>query len=100
MRFDLYAEFAALAAYPTDGPLPAGLASGFVDGCTAWSTRGNDQRNDARRRYLQRASSGTLGLANALWLEPQFGSLPDSSWIAFEVRFTLQTPWYSRDDGI
>ncbi|HZQ97534.1 MAG TPA: RAMP superfamily CRISPR-associated protein [Chloroflexota bacterium] len=24
--------------------------------------------------------------------------LPDSSWLAFEVMFTLETPWYSKDD--
>jgi CRISPR-associated protein Cmr2 len=24
--------------------------------------------------------------------------LPDSSWLAFEVMFTLRTPWYSKDD--
>lgn len=98
MRFDLYAKLASQAACPTDGSLPTGLASGFVDGCTEWSARGNDQRNDARRQYLQRASSGTLELPSWLQLDPPFDTLPDSSWLALEVTFTLQTPWYSKDD--
>ena len=98
MTFDLYAELASRTAGPTDGSLHAGLASGFVDGCTEWSARGNNQRNDARRQYLQRASSETLELPKWLQLEPQLDRLPDSSWVAFEVTFTLQTPWYSKDD--
>lgn len=98
MTFDLYAKLASQAACPTDGSLPAGLASGFVDGCLSWSTRGASQRNDARRQYLQRASSTTLVLPNWLQLDPQFDSLPDGSWLAFEVKFTLETPWYSKDD--
>lgn len=98
MTFDLYAEVASQAACPIDGSLPAGLASGFVDGCTSWSTRGGNERNDARRQYLQRASSGTVELPKWLQPDPQLDSLPDSSWLALEVRFTLQTPWYSKDD--
>jgi len=98
MSFDLYADFASQAACPTDGLLPAGLASGFVDGCTAWSARGNDQRNEARRRYQQLASSGKVALPSWLQLDLPFDRLPDSSWLAFEVAFTLQTPWYSKDD--
>lgn len=98
MTFDLYAELAAQAACPADGPLPTGLASGFVDGCTAWSARGDDLRNEARRCYMNRASSGTFALPNWLDLASPFDRLPDTSWLAFEVTFALQTPWYSRDD--
>jgi CRISPR-associated protein Cmr2 len=98
MRFDLYAELASEAACPTDGSLPTGLASGFVDGCTAWSARGDDQRNEARRCYTNRASAGTFALPSRLQLDPPFDQLPDTSWLAFEVTFTLQTPWYSKDD--
>jgi len=98
MRFDVYAELALQTACPTDGSPPAGLASGFVDGCTSWSTRGNSQRNDARRQYLQRASSTPLALPGCLRLDPPFDRLPDSSWLAIEVAFTLRTPWYSKDD--
>jgi len=98
MTFDLYAELALQTACPTDGSPPAGLASWFVDGCTGWSARGNDQRNDARRQYLQQASSSPLALPGWLQLDPPFGRLPDSSWLALEVTFTLETPWYSKDD--
>lgn len=98
MRFDLYAELSSQTGLPADGSLPAGLASEFVDGCTSWSTRGNSQRNDARRQYLQQASSGALLLPSWLGPETQFGSLPDRSWLALEVNFTLETPWYSKDD--
>jgi CRISPR-associated protein Cmr2 len=100
MRFDLYAELASQAACPTDGSPPAALASWFVDGCTEWSARGIDQRNDARRQYLQRASSlaRTLELPKWLQLDPQFERLPDSSWLAFDVTFALERPWYSKDD--
>ncbi len=98
MRFDLYAELAAQTACPTDGSLPAGLASGFVDGCTAWSARGNNQRNEARRCYMKQVSSGTVALPGWLQLDPPFDRLPDGSWLAFEVTFTLETPWYSKDD--
>ncbi len=98
MRFDLYAELAAQSACPTARPLPAGLASGLVDGCTAWSAQGNDQRNEARRCYMKRVSSGPLALPSWLRLDPRLDRLPDSSWLACEVTFTLQTPWYSKDD--
>jgi CRISPR-associated protein Cmr2 len=100
MRFDLYADLAALKACPADGSLPQGLAAGFVDGCTSWSTRGNNEKNDARRCYMQRASRAMLQLKEfkQLKLDADVGNLPDPSWIAFEIAFTLETPWYSKDD--
>ncbi len=100
MRFDLYADLAALKACPADGSLPQGLAAGFVDGCTSWSTRGNEEKNDARRCYMQRASRAMLQLKEfkQLKLDADVGNLPDPSWIAFEIAFTLETPWYSKDD--
>jgi CRISPR-associated protein Cmr2 len=54
MTFDFYADHAILRACPTDGTVPGGLASGFVDGCTAWSARGGDEKNQARRCYRSR----------------------------------------------
>jgi CRISPR-associated protein Cmr2 len=47
---------------------------------------------------MNRASAGTFALPSWLQLDPPFDRLPDSSWLAFEVTFTLQTPWYSKDD--
>ncbi len=127
MTFDRYAELASQTACPTDGLLPTGLVSGIVDGCTAWFASKEMERalaeeqekkasgqarniarerkntaekgkNEARLRYIERASSTPLALPGWLQLDPSFDRLPDSSWLAFEVTFKLQTPWYSRDD--
>jgi CRISPR-associated protein Cmr2 len=98
MSFDLYAELASKTACPTGGPLPDALASGFVDGCTSWSARGSQQRKDARDRYRQRAASASLALPDWVRLEPSFESLPHDDWLGLEVDFTLESPWYSKDD--
>ena len=129
MSFDMYADFASRTACPTDGSLPAGLTSGFVDGCTSWfaskeieralaeeqekkahgqaknqarerKNTAEKEKNAARLRYMERsrASSSPLALPGWLHLDPPFDWLPDSAWLAFEVTFTLQTPWYSKDD--
>jgi CRISPR-associated protein Cmr2 len=99
MRFDLYAELSPRTGLPADAALPEGLASGFVDECTSWFTRGNNERNEARRRYLEWASSHMLTLPSWLQIDPPpLDGLPDRSWLAFEARFKLETPWYSRDD--
>lgn len=68
-----------------------------MDWCASQATRDN-QRNEARLQYLQRASSKTLELPSWLRLEPDFATLPDRSWLAFEIAFTLERPWYSKDD--
>lgn len=78
--------------------MPAGLASGFVDGRTEWSTRGSQERNEARRRYQQRAAAAPLALPSWLPLQPSFHDLPDRGWIGINVEFTLEVPWYSKDD--
>ncbi|MCL4509267.1 MAG: RAMP superfamily CRISPR-associated protein [Chloroflexi bacterium] len=39
-----------------------------------------------------------MDLPSALQIEPRFDRLLDDSWIGFEVKFTFQTPWYSKDD--
>jgi len=100
MKYDLYAELAELQACPKDRRLPEGLASGFVDGCTSWSTRGNDEKNDARRCYMEHVSRNALkiDMIETLGLDGGFVELPDPNWIAFEIVFTLETSWYSKDD--
>ncbi len=105
MRFDLYADLAARKACPVNGSLPEGLASGFVDGCTtafyeAERRSANKEKNEARRCYRQHASQAMLELEGfkRLKLVADVDNLPDPSWIAFEIAFTLETPWYSKDD--
>jgi len=97
MTFDLYADLVSLQACPTSGPLPSGLASGFVDGCTAFASRGDDGKNDARVGYMKRASAAELQLPSDLLLaEP--GVPSHRGWLAIEITFKLCTPWYSKDD--
>jgi CRISPR-associated protein Cmr2 len=102
MRFDLYADLAASKTRPTDS-LPQGLASGFVDGCTvalfeAVRKAANGARDEARQCYVENAEKRDLKLVQNLKLEPDFSALPNPCWIGFEIAFTLETPWYSKDD--
>jgi CRISPR-associated protein Cmr2 len=98
MSFDLYAELASQSHCPETAELPAGLACGFVDGCTAWGTRGGDAKNEARNCYMKRAEAANLlpkELADLLDAVPP---VLQPGWLAIEVAFTLETPWYSKDD--
>jgi CRISPR-associated protein Cmr2 len=116
MRFDHFAELAQQKACPTQAGSASSLASGFVDGCTVWSCKpkaapdspmGAEQMHkkssaptdEARRCYTE----GVAGLATAslpaeLCLDTRIDGLPDPAWIALEVEFKLETPWYSKDD--
>jgi CRISPR-associated protein Cmr2 len=115
MTFD---HFADLAKQQTCPQKPAGaaadIASGFVDECTAWSCRPKQSNSptggkqgkkkasapadEARRCYMDWAKSGgTLALPTEL-LPDEAQVPPNSAWMGIEVRFTLQTPWYSKDD--
>jgi len=97
MKFDYYAELASLSACPTDLKSPTGLISGC--GCTIWSTRGDDEKNEARQRYKKYAKQlSTLQLPEELKLDAGLSSLPDSMWIGLQIGFELQSPWYSKDD--
>jgi CRISPR-associated protein Cmr2 len=105
--YDHFCQLAALQACPTGAEVPAGLASGFVDGCTSWFARAelisdekasNRQKNEARRCYIKRSSSvGNLDLPVDIKLDV-VADLPHPAWISLEVGFTLRTPWYSKDD--
>jgi CRISPR-associated protein Cmr2 len=107
LKLDLYAELASLQACPVGGQFPTGLTSGFVDGCTSWfgqaelisdEKASNRQKNEARRCYMERSSSvANLGLPVELQLDV-VADLPHPAWIGLEVGFTLETPWYSKDD--
>lgn len=100
MTFDFYAELTSLTACPTtDGTLPSSLVSGFMDGCTVWSTRGDREKNESRQCYMNRVKDASnLKLPEELALDTRPSDLPDPLWIGFEVCFELQTPWYSKDD--
>ncbi len=98
MTFDYFAELAALKACPTDGTLPGALASGFVDSCSVWATRGGNEKNDARRCYMKRAQKVTLHLPGELELDPWPPERLHGDWLALEVTFQLLSPWYSKDD--
>jgi len=98
MSFDYYASLAGQKNCP-EKVGECGLASGFADGCLAWSCSGNKAKNEARKCYMKRASDlKDLKLPPDLNLEPDFSQLPDSSWFGIEVGFTLLSPWYSKDD--
>jgi CRISPR-associated protein Cmr2 len=101
MSFDHFAKLATEQACPKEHAVEAfGLASGFVDGCTVWSTKGGDQRNDARRCYMERAVQRPLELPQDLRLDSWPPELSHESWLAIEVEFELLTPWYSKDDRL
>jgi CRISPR-associated protein Cmr2 len=111
MGFDLYAELESLQACPTPCALPYGLASGFVDDCTMWFTKGERdpdpeagkrKKNDARMCYQNGAAGGRLLLPPDLNLDSGLEELLAEpwQWLAIEIRFRLQSPWYSRDDRL
>ena len=96
MSFDYYASLDEQKACPkkvNEGE----LVCVFVDGCTVWSCR-DGEKNNARQCYMKRAAELDLNLPQNLHLEPDHASLPDSSWFGMGVSFTLETPWYSKDD--
>jgi len=98
MKFDFYADLASANACPTTGPLPAGLASGFVDGCTVFATRGADHKNSARDCYSKRAQADELRLPRELNLDANSPQPLKNNWVALRIGFTLCAPWYSKDD--
>lgn len=107
MIFDLYAELVAQSKCPATTDLPAGLASGFVDRCTAWFAKGELERdqkagirmkNDARNCYRKRAEAADLLPQEVAELLDPARPVVQPGWLAIAVDFTLQTPWYSRDD--
>lgn len=103
MKFDVYADLAPLQACPTNSPLPSGLVSGFVDGCTAFAAgaddaRADDARKEARNYYSKGAAAGELRLPPELRLDAEMGKPLREGWLAIEIAFMLCAPWYSKDD--
>ncbi len=128
MSFDLYADLAVQSSCPDRAELPAELASGFVDGCTysfvyneieaarvekelqrehdenkkrelrKQKKERDDAKNQARKKYCERAAKvQKLELPADLSLDAASAVL-QPGWLAVEVSFTLETPWYSKDD--
>lgn len=107
MSFDLYADLADQSNWPTTAEVFAGLASGFVDGCTAWFANGEletdrkaatQKKNDARNRYMKQAVAAHLLPDEVAELLDPAVRVFQSGWLALAVSFTLQSPWYSKDD--
>jgi CRISPR-associated protein Cmr2 len=98
MKFDYYAELDSTQTRPTDLKSPVGLVSGFVDECTIWSTQHDDAKNKARDYYRKHVKDFSTHLPEELELNPSLSSLPDETWIGFEISFALQRSWYSKDD--
>ncbi len=72
------------------------LVSGMFDECLAWSTKGSEKEK-ARRKYQKLAGALDLKLPGDLNLDPDTApAVP--GWFSLAVHFTLQTPWYSKDD--
>lgn len=57
-------------------------------------------KNEARQSYINRAKGkhDFSEVFENLPFEPDFANLPVSNWFGIEVSFTLQSPWYSKDD--
>ncbi|NLX44588.1 MAG: hypothetical protein GXY71_01585 [Treponema sp.] len=97
MSFDYYAFLAETKACP-ERMNEAGLASGFVDECVVWSCR-EGEKNKARQYYISQADNKRkYALPSDLHLEPDHVFLPDPTWFAIDVSFTLTSPWYSKED--
>jgi CRISPR-associated protein Cmr2 len=62
------------------------------------SKTGNQKKNEARGCYRKRAAAGTLHLPSELRLDPELGAPLLRYWRAIEIKFKLQSPWYSKDD--
>lgn len=107
MIFDYYAFLAADEVCPKQVN-EGGLASGFMDGCIVWSckdkpqdSKSSDPKIEARQCYMKGAGKLTevnLKFPNGLDLDPDITHLPDWTWFAIDVSFTLVSPWYSKDD--
>jgi CRISPR-associated protein Cmr2 len=113
MTFDYWVELSESTSEPSEGDLPEpseeaawNLASGFVDRCVEWAMRGNDQRIESRKKYVQGVASKNFSLPSELSVlrSPGFDSAHTgwwpASWLGIKVGFELLTPWYSKDDRV
>lgn len=72
----------------------------LTDSVSVWLAQDRKRKKDARQCYIDQAARGKLHLPPALSLDPWPPTLLDERWLALDIAFTLQSPWYSRDDRI
>lgn len=97
MTWDYFCYLADNASWKESLHLPKSLAGDFVDEVSTSFFRGDKKK--ARDPYMS-ANGGITAPGLIRQTEPDFSSLPSSTWLAFLVDFELLTPWYSKDDRI
>jgi len=109
MNYDYYAYLAELDPQDNEKKDASCLASGFIDECIVQSCQKEeknkqgkkvDHKNDARKDYqnkIREISFEFPSEISSLFLKPDFSKIP-AHWLSLEIPFTLQTPWYSKDD--
>lgn len=85
---------------PTDQNGTTMLADGWSADCMVWVREDYPQKEEARKFYMEEVSRvKEFKLPEELELDsPPRPLLP--GWIMIEVFFTLETPWYSKDDRL
>lgn len=77
------------------------LVSGFVDECTLDANSTDKKVKSHVRETYQKTAANSLkddAIFHDHLNKPDFTRLPSSDWIALQIQFTLQTPWFSKDD--
>lgn len=97
MIFDYYASVAESISKKERELCKGGFTSDSVDECLVWSCD-DKEKNNARQCYIKQARKQEYSLPSDLHLEPKLDFLPDPTWFAIDISFTLQSPWYSKDD--
>lgn len=99
MGFDYYAYLAESQDISAEARNATVLVSGFVDKCTVQFAENEERKNEVRNSYMRQSRNiEKLSFPDGLSFSPNFENLPASSWLGLEVYFTLQRPWYSKDD--
>ena len=109
MNYDYYAHLATQKINPQYNEKKGAscLASGFVDECIVLSSSDKENARGKYSKFEKRQGKKTtkeittranLKIPKELNLEKlDFSKIP-THWCSLEIPFTLQTPWYSKDD--
>ena len=73
-------------------------ATGLVDLGDRCLLRARHDKKEACQNYRKQATGQKYSLPSDFLLELDHTSLLDPAWIAIDVSFTLESPWYSKDD--